>query len=434
MKSKRDIDVIVVGAGPAGVSCAITIAKEGNNVLVIEKAHEFGTKNMFGGAIYLESIKELLPDKYNEIPCEKNITKHNYLLLNKDNSILISYENHNKKDAITTTRYNFDTFLANCAKSEGVYFANNTLVVDLIKENGKIIGVKTENEEIYSKIVVIAEGFNSILAEKSGLKKKTKPKDAILAVKETIKLPNNVIMERFNLENNEGAEYQIFGGLQENNPPFAMGFLYTYKNFITLGLGISMESLKCEKIKPYEYLEILKNNEYIKKLIKDGEVVEFLAHSIPEGGYNNLPKLYDDGILLVGDVAGLVDAIHFEGTNLAIKSGILAGDACNLAIKNKDYSKKYLSNYKKQLFKSFVIKDLKTYRNVIPVLFKRRKSIFSYYPKKMGEFFELWTSANNKEKKTGYRRFILSLIFKRNPIETIKDIISFVKCVIEAII
>lgn len=434
METKKDIDVIVVGAGPSGISCAITIAREGNNVLVIERAQEFGTKNMYGGAIYFDSIKELLPDKYTEIPYENNITKHNYLLLNKNNSILISYDKPDKKNSATITRYNFDTFLANCAKEEGVYFANNTLVVDLIKKDGKIIGVKTENEEIYSKIVVVAEGFNSILAEKSGLKKKTKPKDAILAVKETIKLPNNVIAERFNLENNKGAEYQIFGGLEENNPPFAMGFLYTYKNFITLGLGISMESLKCGKIKPHEYLEILKNNKYIKKLIKDGETVEFSAHSIPEGGYNNLPKLYDNGILLVGDAAGLVDAIHFEGTNLAIKSGILAGRACNFAIKNKDYSKKYLSYYKKELFKSFVIRDLKTYRNAISVLFKRRKSIFSYYPKKMGEFFELWTSANNKEKKLGYRKFIFSLIFKRNPLETMKDVISFVKCAIEAVI
>ena len=431
-----DIDVIVVGAGPSGVACAITIARGGNKVLVIEKASDFGTKNMYGGAIYLESIKELLPEAYEKLPFDRYLTTHNYVILNDKNSINVSYTNNENKTALTTTRHAFDTFLVDEAKKLGVYFAPNTLVVDILKDKNKVVGVKTENEEIYSKIVVLAEGFNTILAEKIGLKKKTEPKSAILGVKEVIKLKPEIINQRFNLEGKQGALFEFFGGLslEDEDSPLAMGFLYTYKNSITIGVGISMESLKNSKIKPYEYLNRLKNNDFVSSLIKDGEVVEYSAHSIPEGGYNELPKLFDDGVLIVGDAANLVDSIHFEGTNLAIKSGILAGETCNLAILKQDYSKKTLKNYKKELFNSYVIKDLKTYKDVIKTLYNRRKSVFSYYPKKIDEFFNLWVSADNMGKKKNYKKFLSSFFKDRSLKELMADVISFVKCLLGAII
>lgn len=433
MSEIKDIDVIVIGAGPAGVSCAITVARKNYKVLVIEKSSNFGVKNMFGGEVYLESLKELLPDSYKEIPYERLTVQNNYVILDNKSAVSVSY-NEQKEDAATITRYNFDTFLAVYARKLGVYFVNNTLCTDIIKENGKVTGVKTENEVIKCKIAVIAEGFNSILSEKIGLKKKTEPKDAILGVKEVIKLDKKIINERFNLKDNEGAMFQFFGGLSDNETvPFGMGFLYTFKNFITVGLGISMEDLKNGKIPPYEYLEKLKAHPFVSKLIDGGEVVEYSAHSIPEGGYNKLPKLYDDGVLLAGDAAGLVDSVHFEGTNLGIKSGIIAGETCDYALNKNDFSSKTLKMYKNELFKSFVIKDMKTYKDVIDTLYKRKKSVFKYYPNKVNEFFKLFTSSDNKGKKQGYQAFIKSFL-KRNPIETIKDITAFIKCILGAIL
>ena len=263
-----------------------------------------------------------------------------------------------------------------------------------------------------------------------------KPNDAILGIKEVIRLDYETINQRFNLKENEGAIYEFFGGIKGDNtePPLGMGFLYTYKNFVTVGVGISMKSLTDSKTKPYEYLERLKSNEFVSSLIKDGEVIEYSAHSIPETGYKMLPKLYCDGALLVGDAAGLVDSIHFEGTNLAIKSGMLAGQTAVIAIQKNDYSKNTLKIYKEMLFNSFVMDDLKTYKNVISVLYERKNSIFSYYLNKADEFFKLFTTADNKGKKQGYRKFIKAF-FKDRPIkDLIVDVISFVKCVINAII
>lgn len=434
MDNIPETDVIVVGAGPSGIACAITCARMGHKVLVVEKSSHFGVKNMYGGAVYLKSIQELLPETFQNAPYERFITNHNYVILNDKNSVSVSYKNNNKTSAVIT-RYAFDSFLVSEAKKMGVYFAPNTLVVDLIKRGNKFIGVKTEREEIYSKVVVLAEGFNSILANKYGLKKKTEPKSAILGVKETIKLSEDVINQRFNLKGNEGALYEFFGGLhkEKEDIPFSMGFLYTFKNTVTIGLGVSMETLKNNKIRPYEYLDRLKNNENIKPLIEGGELIEYSAHSIPEGGYNELPKLFGNGILLVGDVANLVDSIHFEGTNLAIKSGILAGETINSAIEKNDFTSKTLKEYKTKLFKSFVIKDLKTYKNVIKTIYSRRNSVFSYYPKKADEFFNIWTRSDSVSKKEKYRKFISSFFKERNIKELIYDVISFVKCAIDAI-
>lgn len=437
MENNPKIDVIVVGAGPSGVACAAVAARQGLKVLVIEKSSDFGVKNVYGGAVYLESIKELFPKTYQNCPCERFLKKHNYVILNNNNSISVSYENNeDEKTSATITRFAFDTFLAEEARKEGVYFAPDTLVTSLIKKGGKITGVKTETEEIYAPVTVIAEGFNSILVNEAGLKKKTLPKSAILGVKETIRLGEETIKQRFQLKENEGSMYEFFGGLNKEGKdiPFAMGFLYTFKNTISIGVGVSMETLQKNKVKPYEYLNRLKNNEFVKNLIEGGELVEYSAHSIPEGGYNELPELYGNGYLIVGDAANLVDSIHFEGTNLAIKSGIIAGETIIEAHKKKNFTKKILKNYKKKLSETFVIKDLKTYKNVIPTLLKRKDSIFSYYPKKIDEFFRLWTAADNKGKKQGYRKFFLSFFKERNLKELFSDVISFVKCAIEAII
>ena len=437
MEKNPKIDVIVIGAGPSGVACATVAARYGLKVLVIEKASHFGVKNVYGGAVYLESIKELFPKTYKNCPYERFLKKHNFVILNGNNSINVSYENNeDEKTSATITRFAFDSFLAEEARKEGVYFAPETLVTSLIKKGNKIIGVKTETEEIFAPVVVIAEGFNSILLNEANLKKKTSPKSAILGVKETIRLGEETIKQRFQLKENEGSMYEFFGGLNKEGEdiPFSMGFLYTFKNTVSIGVGVSMETLQKNKVKPYEYLNRLKNNEFVKNLIDGGELVEYSAHSIPEGGYNELPEIFGDGYLIVGDAANLVDSVHFEGTNLAIKSGIVAGETIIEAYKKKNFTKKILKNYKKKLNETFVIKDLKTYKNVIPTLLKRKNSIFSYYPKKIDEYFKLWTTANNKGKKQGYRNFLLSFFKERKPKELMQDVISFVKCAIEAII
>ncbi len=428
------IDVIVVGGGPAGIASAMTIARAGKRVVVIERSEFFGSKNMFGGAVFLNSLKELLPETWADGPYESFITQHSYSLLNSQSSVDVSYKTAKEPHMATVFRPKFDSWLVEQARSLGVFFASSTLVKELIVDNKRIVGVRTNLEDFYAPLVIIADGVQSTLAQQICLKKPLKPENLVLAVKETLKLDKKIIQERFNLKENEGVVYQLFGGLVETKKqPFAMGFLYTFKNHISIGIGANLEDLADLKLKPYDLLENLKAHPTVSKLIKDAQIVEYSAHTIPEGGYYDLAHFCANGALVVGDAAGLVNNMYFEGTNLAIKSGIFAGETALEAISKGKFDKKTLSSYKKKLDKSFIIKDLYCHRNIMTMLRARSNSVFDFYPKKINEFFELFTAADGRPKNKTYRKYIFSFFLERKITELLKDFFQFAKSAFEVI-
>lgn len=157
---REKIDVIVVGAGPAGVSAALAVKRGGKNVVVLERAENAGQKNMFGGAVYLNSIKSILPNSYKSAPYERFMTSHTYSFLDDDgNSFNINATSHNQTTA-TVFRPKFDKWLIEEAKKEGVIFAPKTLVRKLIYKNGTVAGVQTELEKFYAPVVILADGVN----------------------------------------------------------------------------------------------------------------------------------------------------------------------------------------------------------------------------------------------------------------------------------
>lgn len=433
-KSSSKIDVIVVGAGPSGIASAITIARGGKKVVVLERADFYGSKNMFGGAIYLSSIKALFPNNWQNAPYESNLVQSSYSFLTKNSSVEIKHKTDEKTNTISVFRPKFDSWLVEEAKKEGVYFAPKTVVRSLIIENKKVIGVKTDIEEIYAPIVIIAEGSQSNLALQAGLKKELQAKNFILGVKETLKLDKEKIQERFNVKEGDGCMMELFGGLAEGDEqaPLALGFLYTFKNHISIGLGANLEDLANLKLKPYELLEKLKAHPSVAPFIEGGEVVEYSTHTIP-GGLKDLAKPYMAGALVVGDSCGFINSVHFEGTNLAIYSGIFAGETALVALNKGDFSEKTLSLYKNKLNKSFIMKDLKTYKNIMNMARNRANSIFKFYPEKMSEFFTAFTAADEIPKKNKYQNFIFHFFSDRKFSELLKDIFQFAKSAFEVI-
>lgn len=442
-REKFNIDAIVVGAGPAGISAALTLKRGGKNVVVLERSDKAGTKNMFGGAVYLNSIKSILPNSFNTAPYERFIVNHTYSFLNDSGSVDIKSTALADNTTATVMRPKFDAWMVEEAKKEGVYFAPKTLVKKLIYKNGSVIGLKTEQEKYFAPVVILADGVNSLLSKDVGLRKEFFPKDMVLSVKETYKLDKKILEERFNLEpeTNEGAMYEFFGGLsgfyltekKKKYPvtPFAIGFLYTFKDTISLGLGISLEDLVQYKVKPYEVLEKFKSHPVVKKLIAGAESNEYSAHMIPEYGYNHLSKLYANGVLIAGDAAGLINSAHFEGTNFAIESGKLAGETAIIALNLGKYRHNILKVYEEKLRKSFVLKDMKSYRNVVETLYGRKNSILKYYPDKMGEFFETLHVVDNVDKKRKFRRFFRTIFFDRSIMDLFRDFRAFIKLFFE---
>ena len=424
LKKENKTEVIVVGAGPAGVACAITLARAGREVVLIERGLFAGSKNVFGGAIYTQATKEIFPNFETEAPLERRSIEHNYLILGEKDCTNISYRKDDNS-SYSVIRGKFDRWAAEEAKKAGVYLVEETVVRDLIKEKGKVVGVRTELEEFYADIVVLADGVNSLLAKQIGLRSEIETKDVALSVKEVLTLDKDIINQRFRVNDEEGSIVEIFGGPMLGM--LGLGFMYTNKDSVTIGLGVTLNELAENNYRPFELLEQLKQHPSIAPLIKDAVLKEYSAHLIPEGGYKKVPKLCDDGVLVVGDAAMLVNNLHWEGTNLAMISGKLAAETVIIALEKEDYSKKTLSKYEKKLQNSFVLKDMKTYRELFDVMHSRKKAFLSYYLTKINSFFEMFTSSDGTPKKDNYWKFIKSIFTDRKIYELFKDVWAVIR-------
>ena len=426
LNKSNKTDVIVVGAGPAGIACAITLAKAGREVVLIERGLFTGSKNVFGGAIYTKPTKELFPNFEQEAPLERRNIAHNFMILGDEDSTTIAYRKDGN-ESYSVIRGKFDRWMAKKAKEAGVILVEQTVVRELIKNGTKVVGVKTEIEDYFADVVVLADGVNSLLAKQIKLRKEIEPKDVALSVKEVLKLDKNTINERFNVKDGEGVIGEIFGGSMLG--VLGLGFMYTNEDTVTIGLGVTLDDLVENNYRPFEILEKLKQHPTIAPLIEGGTLKEYSAHLIPEGGYKKIPKLCDNGVMIVGDAAMLVNNLHWEGTNLAMLSGKLAAETAVEAFEKDDFSRKTLSAYEKKLQKSFIMKDLKTYRNLMGIAHERKKAFMGYYLKKINSFFEMFTSVDGTPKKENYHKFIKSIFTDRKFGELCKDVWALIRLV-----
>ncbi|MFQ5762712.1 MAG: FAD-dependent oxidoreductase [Candidatus Bathyarchaeia archaeon] len=402
-------DCVVVGAGPAGVAAAMTAARAGLKVLQIERGDFAGSKNMFGGIVFRHAIEDLVgPNFWVTEPgrpphVERYIVNYQYWFLTKGSHVAFSHRTESFEqnyNAFSALRARFDPWFARKAEQAGVTLVTKTTATEVLKHDGKIVGVKTDRGDVYGDITIAADGANSLLAKQAGLHGELRPEDVALGVKETIALPREKIEARFNLREDQGTAMVLIG---YPLPGMGTGFLYTNKDTISFGIGVVLSHLaegrnyKDHLALPNTLLENLKTHPSIKPLLEGGATREYTAHMIPEGGYKMVPPLYADGFLVVGDAAMLVNAFNFEGTNLAMTSGKLAGQTVAEAKKLNDFSAKALARYQKYLEESYVLKDLKRFRKV-PTYFSRNKHFFEDYPEVLNEALHIWHTVDGRPK------------------------------------
>jgi electron transfer flavoprotein-quinone oxidoreductase len=377
-------DVIVVGAGPAGTACAYTCAKAGASVLLIERGEYPGAKNVMGGVLYRKQLEEIIPEFWKEAPLERPIIEQRVWLLDEGSLLSMNYKDEvwgeKPFNNFTVLRAKFDQWFAKKAIEVGALLVNETVVKECIVENDKVVGVRTDrpNGDVYADVVVLADGVNSLLAKSLGFHSELKPDEVALSVMEVLNLPKETINSRFNLNDNQGCTIEIFGDATKGY--LGTAFLYTNKDSLNLGVGTTLSSMMKAKLRPHNLLEYVKGHVMVKPYIENAEPAEYLAHLIPEGGYNRIPQLTANGVLVVGDAAQFVNSIHREGSNLAMKSGKLAAESIIEAMEIGDFSKASLDSYRKKIYDSFIGHDLKKYKDAAHTFEKYPQYLKEYIP------------------------------------------------------
>ena len=390
--SSKAYQAIIVGAGPAGSSAALTMARAGLDVALVERGTFPGEKNMFGGVLHrLPALEEIFPDFWERAPLERHIVKKGVTFMTGDSSFttLIEAGNFDRTpyNGYTVFRPRFDRWLADEAVKAGATLLTSATVEDVVIRDGRVAGVSIlDRGELSAPVVVAADGVLSFTALKAGLRRPTfDPAQMAVGVKALIDMPREVVDDRFGLVRDQGYAGEFVGctgGVRGG------GFLYTNYDSLSVGLVFHLASLRTSGKTPYDLLNEFLEQPQVAKLVRGGRLQEYSAHLIPEGGYDMIPELVGDGILVTGDAAALCNAtgLNLEGINLATQSGVLAGQAVIAAHQAGDFSRRGLEVYRRLMEESYVLKDLKLYRKAPHMLHNDR--IYNEYPEMVCSLME----------------------------------------------
>ncbi len=398
-------DAIVVGAGPAGNAAAYTLAKSGLKVLQLERGEYAGSKNVQGAILYADALEKLMPDFREDAPLERHIVEQRMWMMDDNSHTGMHYRsdsfNEEKPNRYTIIRSQFDRWFNRRVREAGAVVLCETTVTELLKDtNGRVIGVKTDRhgDAILADVVILAEGVNGLVGQRAGLRQELQPAHVALAVKEMHFLPEEVIAARFNLKGDEGVVIEAMGTITKGMVGTA--FLYTNRESISVGIGCMVQDLAENRVSSSALLEAFKAHPSIRSLLEGSEVREYAAHLIPEGGYKAVPQLYGEGWLVVGDAAHFVNAVHREGSNLAMTSGRIAAETVVwLKRRREACSAENLAEYRRRLEASFVMKDLKKYRG-IPALLHRNKHFLDLYPRIASRAAQIWLRVDGVDKRS----------------------------------
>ena len=367
-------DVIVVGAGPAGSSAAYLLAKSGFKVLMIERGRGAGSKELFGGKIYAAPLREVWPELDKEAPIHRWVERERISFVHGERITTIEYK-LGRRVAFTTYLTEMARWMAQKAVEAGAILVDEVRVDEIVVRGGRVVGVRSGPDTVEAEVVVDAEGVNRILLEKLGLAEKIRPDQVALGVKEVLNVGKKTIEERLQLGPDEGMAWFMVGDVTQGIP--GGGFLYTMKDTIALGLVLHVGSAyeaarrgELEGTVPL-MLERLRTHPFFSRIWGDADVLEYGAHMTIEGGLRFMPKrLYTDGLVVVGDAAGLLlnTGYTVRGVDFAVYSGKLAAEAIRLALERGGATAENLRVYEEMLRNSFVYKELARHSGIVKVM------------------------------------------------------------------
>ena len=362
--AEPDFEVIIIGAGIAGCVAAYQLARQGRSVLLIERGEAPGSKNLSGGVLYSRGIQQVFPDFLAEAPVERRITRNYINFLNADSSVAIDYKDARLAEpvnAVTVLRANLDPWLAAQCEEAGALIMPGVRVDRVLIEGTRVVGVQAGDDELRSKVVIAADGVNSFIAKEAGLREKEPLNHLAVGVKSVVSLPRETIEARFNVTGNEGAAFAVVGDCTEGVG--GGGFLYTNIDSLSVGIVVRLDDLTAKKKVVTDIFDHFLEHQFIASYLEGGELLEYGCHLVAEGGLHMIGEIVMDGMVVVGDAAGLTlnTGLTVRGMDLAVGSAVAAAEAIDTALDAKDVSKAGLAGYREKLLASYIGQDMKTY-------------------------------------------------------------------------
>lgn len=388
-RESMEFDVLIVGAGPAGLSAAIRLAQFNQelqtplNICLIEKSATIGAHILSGAVLEPRALKELFPNwKALGAPLNTPVKKDEFYFLTQSKSFrLPKIKSLNNHGNYIISLGELCQWLAQQAESLGVNIFPGFPAEKVLYENNKVIGVQTKDQgldkngnpsdrfqagiNLLAKQTLFAEGCRGYLSEelikRYELRKHCHPQTYGIGLKELWEIPepqhqNGLVLHTTGWP----LDRKTYGG----------SFLYHFAtNKVAVGFVIGLD-YKNPYLDPFKIFQTFKTHPAIKKTFEGGTCIGYGARALNEGGFQSIPKLTFPGGLLIGDSAGFLNVGKIKGNHNAMKSGIIAAETI---FKNLTQLDTELSDFTNAIKSSWIYPDLKTVRNIRPAF---RKGLF----------------------------------------------------------
>jgi electron-transferring-flavoprotein dehydrogenase len=384
-----ETDVLIVGGGPAGLAAAIRFKDllDAHNqaaakpveasVMVVEKAAEFGAHSLSGGILDPASLEELIPGfAAKGAPVSTRVSEDHVYFLTAGGKIALPIvppplQNHGN---YVISLNQLVKWLAGQAEARGIDLLPGFPGAEMLVEDGRVVGVRTGDKgidkngkrkpnfeagvDLRAKVTILAEGARGSLTKEIvktlALDAKSFPMTYSIGVKELWEVPKGRLAP--------GAVIHTMG-FPLDTQTFGGGFLYGFtEDRISIGLVVGLD-YRDPFLDPHALFQKLKEHPEVRRLLEGGKMLRYGARTISEGGWYAIPRPYADGLLLVGEAAGYLNAMRLKGIHLAIKTGSLAAETAFEAILAGDTSAARLRRFEEKVAASPVKKELYGVRN-----------------------------------------------------------------------